>query len=250
PAKAAQVATRLIGAVATEQCAPFSAIVNRFNDQDVRQLERVQELEKKVDEFTEGRAACIECIVDLIKNDFPGIKDLAAVRSSLDFAKQNLATTQTDQEVSVSGSGSKDSIGFELFLKDLTIKAKCDQEASMIDISNTSRYLNRANEGVGVDELSKFIGERLKRSEPVIISSICMDSQQGSVQQCTSLHTIVVTGEATRCHPSGKPCAKAYRVHNSWGQSWQHEFNGGWVSAENLLSRVRTVGGYPALTIN
>ncbi|MFN7824756.1 MAG: hypothetical protein ACK5P6_05285 [Pseudobdellovibrionaceae bacterium] len=249
PAKAAAVATKIIGGATSEACAPFSAIVNRYNDSDVRQVQTVQDLEKKVDDFTEGRSTCIECIVETIKTDFPGVRDLSAVRRSLEYAKLNIGKVERDNSVSISGSTNQDSIGFELFLKELTISSRCDSRGNLIDVTTASSELDLAPENISLEALEKFISEKLTQSKPVIVSGLCLDSSRLSPQDCESLHALVIKGEATRCHPSGKPCSKSYLVHNSWGDSWQRNFDGGWVSAPEFIRRVRTNDGVPALSI-
>ena len=87
------------------------------------------------------------------------------------------------------------------------------------------------------DIINRAIVE-LKKSHPIIISSVCMRGYKDS-GNCDESHTLVISGYKTVIAVNNKKEVKRlFKVHNSWGQKWQNAYNGGWVDADNLVSYI------------
>ncbi|MCE3010317.1 MAG: hypothetical protein LW875_06875 [Proteobacteria bacterium] len=244
------VTSALTKSVAKESCAPFSRIVNRFSDDDVNQQKKVDELEKRVSEYTEGQSGCIECVLNLVKNDFPGINDLQKVRESLDMAKADFSSEgRSNSSARDAGSSRPTGLGFELFLKNLLIKNQCDKPENSVPVEGFLESVEMKKDQDNAKEFESYIAFHLNKKRPLIISGICFDKSLATAEGCKENHAAVIVGEATRCAPSGNRCRKAYKIHNSWGQSWQNSNSDGWVFAENLMSRTIRIGRSPLIVI-
>jgi hypothetical protein len=237
--------------VSKESCAPFASIVNRYADENPLQNETFGRLEQQVRSYTEGQSSCIECIEELIKKDFPRINNLADVRTALAVAKEF-----APEEVKyLYGSGSAPAgalgkVGFELFLKQLLISDKCDKANQLIQIQGQLSIFEPTQASKRVDEFKQYISTRLNQKEPVILSSICADRRSDPLQCNGGRHGLVIVGSATVCNVGTPPrCIQAYKLHNSWGQSWQDAHNDGWVSADQLISRIDWNALEPAMAI-
>ncbi|MFS4460663.1 hypothetical protein [Bdellovibrio sp. HCB2-146] len=78
------------------------------------------------------------------------------------------------------------------------------------------------------------IKEVLKSGHPLMLQNVCLEERTKGKCPEGKGHAVVVSGYKKMCDGAGK-CYDALRVQNSWGQAWQNEFNGGWISAQEAL---------------
>ena len=95
-------------------------------------------------------------------------------------------------------------------------------------------YPNDATRATPLDLKNKII-EGLQKNKPVLFPKVAMTVDENNA--CTSGHSIVISGYKKVYN--GRVYKDLFKVHNSWGESWQKSNNDGWVDAEILVSHTR-----------
>lgn len=86
-------------------------------------------------------------------------------------------------------------------------------------------------------DIKNKVKEGLSKGKPVLFPALCFEKAEDGT--CASVHSIVIAGYKKSCHPVEKNnCRELFKVHNSWGASWQKANNDGWVDADILVQNV------------
>lgn len=96
-----------------------------------------------------------------------------------------------------------------------------------------NKAMKDSNEKKYKASISK-IKEVLKDGHPLMLQNICMEKRTKGKCPEGKGHGVVISGYKKMCDGAGV-CYDAIRIQNSWGEAWQKEFNGGWVSAQEAL---------------
>jgi len=105
----------------------------------------------------------------------------------------------------------------------------------------------KKHKGIKQKDLLPEIKKVLNTDNPVQIGGVCI--RKDATGNCVT-HTFVIAGYKTVCPESKKACPKdkkncsesdyrtLVKVHTSWGEEWQKEYNGGWVDAESIIKNI------------
>lgn len=193
-------------------CKPFSNMVNNFSlkgkqglDNRDKFFDYLKQMYKDKKSLTEANVAdCPECLREITNNT--GInKDLINLKKAL----------------------SQDS--YDKFLYTLFFDG-CKLEGFADGFRPNSYPYDKTNASP-VDIKNKIV-EGLKKGKPVLFPSLCMVVDANNV--CSEGHSIVVSGFKKVCDDKNN-CKDVFKVHNSWGASWQKTNNDGWVDADLLV---------------
>lgn len=209
--------------IAKESCAPFDSIVNKYSDADKTQDKTFKWLEDVFNKVKSKEINCIDCVANEVQALFPGLMDKNRVVKS--FSKPD----------------------FGQFLFSLAVPDRCMKIENQIifpDDLQVEVYPDEAQKTATSAQIKTKIIEILKIGKPLALNGICMDQKKEipDILNCQSYHAVVVTGYSTKCSPKGK-CHEAFKVLNSWGESWQRAYSDGWVLADQLTGRVGGVFG-------
>ncbi|MFC4277706.1 peptidylprolyl isomerase [Achromobacter aloeverae] len=127
------------------------------------------------------------------------------------------------------------------FIMKILINKRCRRLSTAVQFENmynvkVKLYPEQPKGKGNYKQAIAYIKEALLDQRPLALGNVCMDKAP-SASKCKNLHGVVIAGYKQVCDPSGKRCADALRVINSWGQGWQAEHNDGWVYAKPLLDR-------------
>ena len=118
------------------------------------------------------------------------------------------------------------------FAHKILIRDTCNSAKNKITLpAFKNKYLEEKdlkNESMLFEKITKLID----RDIPPAIS-FCLSPRVKGTRVC-SLHEAVVSGYRKICN-AAKKCKSMLKLQNSWGKTWQDEYQGGWVDADILL---------------
>ena len=195
-----------------ESCKPFSNLVGSFSSKGQKGLDDrdkffvyLQNLYNSQKAATEANVAdCTECLIE--------ISNATGMDSNFFNLKKALAKDSYDKFL------------YTLFFDGCEFK-------DFADGYEPYGYPNDATNATSFDVKNKII-EGLKKNKPVLFPKICMSTDENNT--CTSGHSIVISGYKRVLN--GGNYKDVFKVHNSWGGSWQKEKNDGWVDADAIVN--------------
>jgi hypothetical protein len=120
---------------------------------------------------------------------------------------------------------------YSLFFESLDPN-KCEQ-ISMPTLSDIIAYPNDKTNATPSDIKAKII-EGLKEVPPKPVLTPLMCTRWIGPNKCHADggHSMVISGYKKVCEKNNpSECKELFKIHNSWGESWQKENNDGWVDA-------------------
>lgn len=193
-----------------ESCAPFDQTLVRSNE-----IFGIEELKKIYDKALE----CVSCEHDMLAKEISSkLPKLKRETSEI----LNLLKNLRDKD-------------FKTFANDILIQNNCYSTSNKIEIPRF-RYRDLSHSELENQAgVMKNIFMLIDKNIPPQLNICTSDLEKGK-REC-GRHGIIVTGYRKRCAKNGA-CKFEVRVQNSWGQSWQTQFNNGWVDAEMLTKHV------------
>lgn len=159
--------------------------------------------------FDKGVAACVPCLLDMLRVSFGVDLDETTARKAL----------------------KKES--FETFLYDIFL-GQCKSKVSIPEFSGRS-WPNVAEQKSFEAFVNRLV-ELLINDIPVA-AEICLN-QKASEKRCESGHSLVITGYRKICAPRSKECRSYIKVQSTWGREWQRLHSDGWIDARTLYAHL------------
>ncbi len=121
----------------------------------------------------------------------------------------------------------------------LFIDPECRKVSQQVRLANPNQTLQvfpktgKTNYAQSLQQIKTV----LSTDVPVIIPAYCTDDKiPSNINSCVAGHSFLISGYRKVCK-ANNTCRDLVKVHNSWGQSWQEQHNGGWVDAKAVLER-------------
>lgn len=223
-----------------DSCFPWDKFVSKYSDDP----KAIDALFKKLrdaykQQKTEG-TTCLDCLSNTLNNDF-------------DLKIDNIKLLEA------LGTKTYQHFLYSIFFKHDSSQPYCND---VIDFGFSAAVGTFPKEGTTADYDSamKTIKDVINMDTPVNLGGICMEKQNGKcacvpTESGTCLearHGVAISGYRKACRKAPEcknQCNKSgcyvesLKVHNSWGQSWQKQFDDGWVDARTLLNETRLDAG-------
>ncbi|WP_415063179.1 hypothetical protein [Bdellovibrio sp.] len=208
-------AVDLVGFGRADSCYPFDQFVSRYGDDPRVTAALFEKLRVQFNQNKTEGTTCIECLSQNLLKDF---------QMKIENSKLEEALGKHDFEHFL----------FSIFLKNRISDPVEKDCTDLIKFSSTATVKMFPDEKDKVATQSELIGvmkEILKNGRAIELDGICLQKSNG---KCTGAHTVAIAGYRKACKANGE-CRESFKVHNSWGQSWQKEYDDGWVDAQTLL---------------
>ena len=206
----------------TEQCAPFSQIVNKSTsyEQNVKLLEGSWNRLHNLYDSYKKKQDCPTCLTEITAT----AKDKISQDFDLKASNEQILKAFAEDT-------------YEKFLDKLLIPEQCRDPKKMMIVSTNlkTHSFPPDNTTSNFSDASKILIDTLKKDIPVQMG-FCMDDQFQSYKNCKNAHSVVISGFRKFCK-SPDDCRISLKVQNSWGQQWQDKNDGGWVDAKTILDR-------------
>lgn len=229
----------IIGALATrraasEECVSLDRILSKMSSRGEAveaqnamwmRLKRHFEAAKKM---TQGKENCPECLDQIYATAVDKIQP--EIQENLDIKADNVKIAKAFATET-----------FEKFLDELTGAYRCRRAHQIVAFENydSLTYLFYPKEGSATpQQIKSKVKEVLKTGHPLALAGVCLGNEAASSCKPDNFHSVVVAGHRQICNAQGK-CRESFKVINSWGKSWQDQYDGGWVDADTLLAHTK-----------
>lgn len=196
-------------------CHPFDQIVSKFSGNERAMSEFFHKLEvdakyaaPEPGQKTEG-GLCSDCLV----------KDAAML--NVDNAKMLAAIKNVHDKT------------FDQFLYSIFLD-QCTDLLAIVPKAEVHIFPNNPDkQPSNYKETIAKIHDFLSTSKhPINLDGVCLI---GTATNCTERHSVVIAGYREICKAGNVDCHESLKIQNSWGKTWQNEYDGGWVDAKTLL---------------
>ena len=225
------VASLVVGSVPSEQCASLDRALGKLNNSEDIKKAQSNALKKLKDIYKNSKAIDKKCTTCLATHADSAQKEI----------EQNFNVKTSNEKLLKAFA--EDS--YEKFFDELMIPTECLRTKNSVFFEGHEKmdyqYYPKGKKSNYEESKNKII-EVLSQGNPLLLESVCLD--ETATSKCQDSHTVVVTGFRRVCNQSKKRCFDAIRIQNSWGKSWQDEYDGGWVEAKNLLNATKYEEGH------
>lgn len=221
-------ATALLNAIgfvkraAADSCFPWDQFVNRHGDDPTVYTAMFDKLKKAFDQNKTEGSTCVECLSKNLQKDF-------------DLKKDNVKLLEALNEKTY------EHFLYAIFLKnhkDDPVEKYCVDSIKLGKEAKFEMFPATEKTFTNPKELMGVIKDLLKKGYPINMDGICIER---SGDKCISKHSLAIKGYRKACKPNGE-CREVLQLQNSWGKSWQAEYDDGWVDAETLFNEVKPMG--------
>ncbi|WP_413612887.1 hypothetical protein [Bdellovibrio sp. HCB-110] len=230
----------LIGALGTkeaasESCLSLDKILSKMNSRG--ETEEAQKnlwarLKMQFDEAKKeasSKAGCDECINNIYTT--AADKALPEVEKNLNLKVDNIKVAKAFAAET-----------FNKFLDDLLGASECRRPSQMVAFENHENVkyeMFPKNANASPKEIKEKVRDIIKKTgRPVALANICLGNENAKDCKNENSHAVVIAGYREICK-SPNDCRYSFKVVNSWGKSWQDQFDGGWVDADTLLKHTK-----------
>jgi hypothetical protein len=195
----------------SDSCYPFDQFANKYGSNEAAVKKMIDKFENYYNKNKTEGTICEDCLKEDLKKDL-------LISAQADDLKQAL---------------SKDTFGEFLYR---VVFRNCP---TFIKVKPSPKFNSYPqNDDAKYEDLIGKIKEVMTEGRPINLSGICplmvdKKCKRGKSGKPAS-HDVVISGYRKMCKPSGA-CRDVLKIHNSWGQAWQDQYDGGWVDAESLL---------------
>lgn len=190
-----------------EQCLPFELLSHKDGEKDKAQGQGYKSLREIYDKHPRYLSPEEQmCHAKTIKSILSIEKDIEAILNAF-------------QATSVAQ-----------FVYEVAVKDECLDEQQKIDLPDfhTGVYPSFSDQEEATPESLLGKVEKLVLNDIPVGISFCTNSSE----ECGA-HAVSINGIKEVCNKDD--CRIMLKLHNSYGQSWQNFYNGGWVDGENLM---------------
>ncbi len=218
------------GMAASEACASLDDATKKIGGAEIALESQLRFWKWLEQEYKRQHAAVVKC-----ESCFLAAYPQSEMKRKL---AENLNLSVTDQDVA-RGLASSD---YKEFLRRLLISRQCRRLSKAIQFESMNKvrvavYPESKTARGNYAEAMRVIKQVLRDQRPLALGNVCLDKAPVAGSKCKNMHGMVIVGYKQVCDPSGKRCADAVRLINSWGKTWQAEHNDGWVYAKPILDR-------------
>jgi len=232
----------IIGALATrksanEECLSLDRILSKMNtrgetvESQTQLWSRLKQQYDQAKKDAKAQSGCDECVNNVYTT--AAEKNISEVEKNLNIKVDNVKLAKAFANET-----------FSKFLDDLLGASACRKPSQMVYFENADnlKYDRYPSEGQNpsLDDMAKKVKEVLGTGRPVALANICLGNEDAKSCKPEHLHAVVIAGYREICKKNNpKDCRHAFKVVNSWGKSWQDEFEGGWVDAKTLIAHTK-----------
>lgn len=227
--------TKMGRRITNESCAPFEKIVfkgkEKEADEIAAEIAALKTLKATHANFQEEYAKCQNKKSASMCDEEMKPKIVPAARKIFNFQT-------SDDEI----FGAFQEYHLEKFQDQIFIPRRCVDQKQRIRMMPSVEFHLFANDDKSKTTYDDFIAE-LKvafadsQQALVGVNKYCADLKRpAKVADCKFNHSVALSGYRKVCAPSGE-CYDSVRVLNSWGKTWQDQYDGGWVMAKDFYSR-------------
>ena len=195
-----------------DSCKPFSNMINKFDHNTEKQIKETEKFFTYLQNLYNSKKAatatdvadCTECIIEITK--------ATGISGGL-FNLKKALTKET----------------YDKFLYTLFFDG-CDFK-SFADGFEAYGYPGDAVNATPL-EIKNEIIKGLRKNKPVLFPKLCLTTDDNNL--FNDIHSIVISGYKKVIKDSN--FKEVFKVHNSWGESWQKIHNDGWVDADVVVN--------------
>ena len=195
-----------------ETCKPFSNLVTNFSLKGQKGLDERDKFMTYLQNLYNNKKVATEAEVGDCTEYLNGI----VKATGMDAKYFNLKKALTEDN-------------YETFLYTLFFGG-CEYE-DLADAFKPYGYPDDATKATPLDVKSEII-IGLRKNKPILFPSLCLSTDRNN--KCEEGHSIVISGY--KKFTDGRNNKDVFKVHNSWGESWQKANNDGWVDADIIVN--------------
>jgi hypothetical protein len=219
--------------VAKESCAPFDQLVAKARDSSQQTYTEAaiwKQFKMNYDNFHAKLKECADC----------NVKEATTTADDM-IKKLDLKTSNTEILQAFAAES------YNEFLYKALVPERCGRAAGQLPLFLADKKVvswpPQSNSMSYEDTITK-LKDVLSNQRPIMVNRFCtkevptvecIEHSTNGIEQ--GGHAFVITGYRKMCKPGGLECRESLKVHNSWGQTWQDQNDGGWVDAKTLVKQ-------------